>query len=226
MADIRQNTTVLDDFNRADEEPLSHGGDWQRTDSIWSQGLRLKYNVPLADGAAYEPSTGSKFGASYWTPMSMDGDDAEFWGNAIGGNYPGIHWEISLVSSPGGSSAVDGYGFRRLMGTGGGSLRLIKILNGDYSNILASIASGVPTAQQWMLIRRNGNAVECWMATNTSSWTLWMSVNDVTYTTGLFGSIELSDNARLFAHGWDDVGGGPLPQRRLPQIYRIIHAAT
>jgi hypothetical protein len=205
VADIRKSTAPIDDFERAPESPLSFGGQWALTDSVWSQGLQTK----LTGGSmrAVEPAAGSKFGSSYWIPLVMDGDDAEFWAHATGGNYPGIRWEVGLVSSPGGSSAFDGYTYRRDVTTAGGSTFLRKWTNGVGTNLVSAGPHG--TSGTLMMIRRNGNSVECWQSDDGGpTWTFIASAVDTSYMTGLHGALMLSDNSRSFGHAFDDAGGG------------------
>lgn len=216
MADIRQSTDFLDDFQRANENPLSHGGDWGKTDSgPWPTAMVLE-----TLHATHASGIGT--GNMSWIPLSLDGDDAEAWGIATGGNASGIAWGIGLFSSIGGTNQAEGYRFREEVGSGGGATRLYRYLNGSPTTI-ASSGSSPPTGDPGLLlIRRNGNDVEGWHSGDSgANWTLYVSATDTTYTTGLHPSIGVTDNSASQILGWSAFGGGPGPPNR-PQIYRWI----
>lgn len=92
MPDIRQKTAVLDDFNRAGENPLSGGGNWARTDSgLWTP-LQL-----LSNHVTHQ--AGSNTSQSHWTRQAFDGD-VEAWARASGEARPGSAgaWRSSATS--------------------------------------------------------------------------------------------------------------------------------
>lgn len=215
MADIRQNPTFLDDFDRADEAPLSGGGNWAFLDSVWSSPMELVSNEATHDGDF-------TFSFSYWTPEAWDGDEAEAWGFATGGGAGGLAWYIGIQKDVGGSNAVDGYALGFLIFTGNNtSLVLYEALNGSY--VIRDQADDPggpfdPNGDLYLLIRRNGNDVEGWGSADGVTWTLGVSVTDTTYTTGLFAGIGCNDNGGFQSVEWRDFGGGPT--EFIPQIYR------
>src|SRR5574339_1071391 len=129
MADIRQSTTILDNFNRV-EDPLSHGGDWANPELNWGQ---LK-----ADGQYARLSSGV-YNNSYWVPLTMSGDEAECWAYTKGGNSPSMAWgfHIYVASSVGGTGTSDGYFWRMEITTGGGACYLYRLTN-DSATLLDS----------------------------------------------------------------------------------------
>jgi len=217
MADIRKNFTFFDDFNRANETPLSGGGNWAgpSDNAVWpTSPLSLLSNVATH-------KTGRASSDSYWTPRTYDGDDAEAWAYTKGGNASGIAWGIALWKDVGGSNAIDGYRFRVEVSSGGGSYVLRRFTNGG-SVRLAAVGGAATGGDYFMLIRRNGSSVECWTApADASVWTLRVSAVDTTYMTGFHLGLGITDNSGAHALAWDNFGGGPAPVTTfLPQIYR------
>lgn len=217
MADIRQSTAFLDDFNRADENPLSGGGNWAQTDTALGPAMRLLTNK------ATSPS-GQTISSSYWVPLALDGDDAEAWGHPVNGGANGIAWGLGLFKDLGGSSLVDGYRFRIDVSSSGGFYTLGRYDNGVRTAIQANVAGAPTGGTGLLLIRRNGNDVEGWQAANTdgSDFTLRISGTDTTYTTGLHPALSISDNSGGSILQWDWFGGGPA-EEFVPQIYRRVY---
>jgi len=215
MADIRQSTGIFDDFNR-DENPLSHSGDWAQIDTTRDPLQALL----IAPGFGTARRTGSGSAYSYWTPLVMDGDDAECWSYTRGGNASANAWGWALLRGLGGTNAWDGYVARMEIGTGGGSCHMYRVLNGTSTNIQTNNANP-PTGGGWLgLIRRNGALVEFWASDDGqtgANWTNYLSVSDSTYTTGLSGALHCFGD--LTEH--DYFGVGPHVVRR-PQFFRLI----
>src|SRR3990172_31690 len=126
MADIRQTVAILDDFNRADEVPLSGGGNWAEVQIPSTGPLELDNNTAEPGGS------GSR--SSYWTPLTMDNDDCEVWAVPVGGNSPSLAWGIGFLRDAG-TSTADGYLFRSETTTGGGRGRMYKCTNGTYTQM-------------------------------------------------------------------------------------------
>lgn len=208
MADIRQNASFIDDFNRADETPLSGGGKWSVTDtSIWANGLVLKNNT-ATHGA-------SNSADSYWIPDNYDGDDAEFWAYQEGGGASGIAWGLGLWHQPGGSGAVDGYRFRYERAAVNIVWRLYRFDNASPTTIYdsGSLASNSTFTNGLgiLLIRRKGNDVEGWgcAQSDPTTWTRYAVATDTTYMTDLHFGLGVNDNSGGQILGWDNPGGGP-----------------
>jgi hypothetical protein len=209
MADIRQSTTAKDDFNRADEDPLSGGGNWAQTDSGVFTPMVIKSN-------AATHQSGGPSSMSHWTPTTYDGDAAEAWGARTGGGAGGIAWGIGLARDVGGSNAMDGYRFR----DEDGSTSLKRFLNGSDSTVLDTGTGTSGADGDLLLIRRNGNDVEGWFSSDDgANWTLKVSATDTTYTTGFYLALSIRDNSASQLLGWDYFGGGPA-KPFIPQIYR------
>ena len=101
--------TVLDNFNRPDEDPLSGGGNWAQTDSgAWPTPMRIASN---------SATRGANTSASYWTQASFAAGEGSVWarsGNLDAAGAPGVG--IALYKEVGGTNAADGYEYRRTMG--------------------------------------------------------------------------------------------------------------
>lgn len=86
-------TSVLDNFNRADEATLSGGGNWAASPST-GNALKLVSN-------AVNGKTGSIANESYWTPGSSFGPDCEAYCTVvtIGGGYLRLHVRVTNPAS-------------------------------------------------------------------------------------------------------------------------------
>lgn len=216
MADVRQQSTIRDDFNRANEDPLSFGGKWSQTDSGIFWPLVVKSNE--ATHKAFQASSDS-----YWNSESFDNNEAELWAYATGGQASGVAWALGLFKDVGGSNAIDGYRFRIEVASAGAAYRLYRFANGTGTTI-DSPATAAPSGGAYMLMRRNGNDVEGWAAptglgTSWSDLALVCSATDTTYTTGLYLTLGIRDNSASQILGFDYFGGGgSVPFR--PQFIR------
>lgn len=221
MPDLRINSTILDDFNYAAQTPLtgSPAGNWAQMDGarnpLNSNGSKAVVGV---SGTCY----------SYWTPLQMDGDEAQVWAYSSGGGASGQLWGLVLCQQPGGSSAADGYHFRLSLRSGGGSDAFLERFTNmsftilDSTNIHPLTPKPASNGEQIWLLRRNGTSVEGWFSNDLgASWIQSLSAVDTTYTTGLYACLVIAGT--LVA--WDYFGAGA-KQVFLPQIYRRPLAAS
>jgi hypothetical protein len=230
MPDIRQSATYLDTFQRGTEDPLvgPTGAEWLRSDTaVFPQPMVIDDRTP-DDWASHKSNQVS--GDMYWTPGDWDGDDAECWAYAIGGNAGGLSFALDLwvLSSCGGANTVDGYRFRMESVLASGPIRpVIYSFSNGSGSVLATgsdLPGGYGSGTFVMLVRRNGSDVEGWVSDlgfDTSIWTLAVTVSDSTYTTGLTAGIGCRDNSASGAQliGFTSFGAGPLPDF-LPQFIR------
>lgn len=226
MADIRQTTDPLDDFNRPAENPLSHGGDWSTpvapsSPTVWDSML-LK-DIGSGVRVATQQAT-KQFGFAYWNKFTMSNDDQEVWARARGGNASGTGWRLGLLKDvSGASNIVDGYLLRFDIGTGGGSCQIRRYTNGGFTTIVSSSASPPTGNPGYLLLRRSGTHVQFWantVAGDPSNWTLYLDVVDTTYMTGLYGAIGTADNSRSQICSFGPVFGAGPAAPFLPQFYR------
>lgn len=199
MADIRQNTAVLDDFNRADGPP---GANWSTVDTaVWSQ-MEIDSNT-------LTHKTGEVTSHSYWNADGpFDHDDCEAWGWAVGGNAGGAAWGIGLMRDFGSNSA-EGYRFRNAIGGASDSDWLIERFTNGARTIIATNTTGHANGDFFMLIRRKGSSVEGWWSLDGDDWDLAVSVTDTSYTGNLWMTLASSDNSLSQLCDWDYFGGGP-----------------
>jgi len=200
LGDIRT-TPLLDDFDRANENPLSGGGNWAKADAS-SQGIQLLNNkVTLAAGglARYE-----------WTPAAVDGD-VEVWARYAGaGMDDGAAAELVIVTDVGGSNQVDGYALRAVNTFGGAGWQIRRLQNWS-ATVIASAPfgpGGISDAGQLVLFRRSGTALEGWRSLDGgATWAREITVTDATYTANLHVGLGFSI-ALASSPSWDDFGGG------------------
>lgn len=215
MADIR-GTAVLDDFQRPAEDPISWDGRWLVTDpTVWT-GMSHAAFGDATHGAAGSPSD------SYWTLDPTLSGDVELWGICSGGGATGIAWGLDLWSNVG--SNVDGYRFRIEYTIVAGPVYLLYRFDNGLLTPLAQVAApaGAANGAEAMLIRRNGNDVECWVAhdrTDLTTWSLVLSATDTTYMGGFRLGMGITDNSQFQILGWTSIGGG-VPNRT--QIIRWL----
>lgn len=190
---------LLDDFDRANEDPLSGGGNWALVDNVY-QPMRLLNNE------ATRRVNSNSF--SYWTPQSFDGD-CEVWGQKNDPGFSTIEFiRCGLLRDLGGTGAFDGY--QLIGGYGGHGYWLRRYTNGGFVDLAAPTpGGGIPA---YIMLKRNGNDVEAWYSyTNApGSWLLAVAVTDTTYMTGLHPAIGSTSNIVSSAAmpAWLWVGGG------------------
>lgn len=218
MADIRQNSTSKDDFNRGAEDPLSNGGKWAQLD--------LAGNSLVGASVIGEPCArhrASQVGFSYWTPDPvMDDDSAECWARIRNLTPSGGATEVGFFSSVGGTNAADGYLFGIATASGTNSYRLRRYDNFVLTT-LSSFSDVGADLGGFILCRRNGTSVEGWHngSADLTTWTLAVSVVDATYTTGFYPTLKTNENFSSTSTGLDDFGSGPADEF-IPQIYRRV----
>jgi RHS repeat-associated protein len=191
---------VLDDFNRADEDPLSGGGDWAQTDSgTWPTPMRLVTNAARRGGNT---------SASYWTQDSFAGGTGSVWAKWGGiGDQSGV--SIALYKDVGGASAVDGYELRReVAGIVENDYYILRrVDNGVRQNpALAGVENGPYVGYPYFNLRRVGSTVEAWASPDGASWTLVLSAQDSTYMTGTFYASIHSNSTGPVGQFLDDFG--------------------
>lgn len=216
MADIRQSTTIKDDFNRADENPVALP--WAQTNTDAAAGpCKIASQYLRGTKTASDPST------AYWTLDSWSGNDAEVWATAMGDAPLTESYRIGLMTDVGlGSGAVDGYLCLPSNAVGPDVWALRKYTNGGFST--PAIPQHVlpdPNGVHRVLMRCNGGDVEVWMSevADPDTWELIVSISDSTYRTNLYAVLGTTGTAP----GWDDFGGGPLANPFRPQFYRRHH---
>ena len=190
-------TGILDDFNRADEDPLTDGGNWDSADGYGATSggpLQLTTNQVRNDGATFvERST--------WGDIFADSMEAWATRTAVGADDQ----EMSLVAgatTDRTSATFDCYlAAFGLSAAPTSALTLYSVLNG----VMTVIGSAAPPggAGSKSGIRVESGIVEVWEYPSGGPWHLAISVRDTTYSGGQIGL-----GIKNTTHRWDDFGGG------------------
>jgi hypothetical protein len=201
---VKQPTDVLDDFNRADEDPLSGGGNWAQADSsVWE-------NMRISSNKATNHSGGSTSSMSYWTQDTYPGGEGSVWAqwgniNQAGDNRASVLL-VAHAGSGDGTGDLDGYEFSRYSDGGTNpSWRMYRIDNAVRTQLGSSSTSN--TSYTYFNLRRIGTTVEGWASPDRETWTLIMQQTDSTYTTGTFYP---ATHGRTAGVTIDDFGIGPV----------------
>lgn len=217
MADIRV-SGMLDDFNRAAEDPLSHGGDWA--------GINSNLKI-ISTPRRVQHSTGSgvlSVQQSYWAAQSYSvsaASEVEVWGwTGIGANF-GEGWLLGLYTNTSAGS-LTGYSSRWSEEIGDNAIQVRKWTSGSNSVLLDERSFGNlqpnfggDMGQSIMLFRTNGAALETWASFDSgATFTLYATVNDSTYRSGLYLALGLNGPTE-----WNGFGGG-VEEPWVPQFIR------
>jgi len=193
-------TPILDNFNRADESPLSGGGNWAKVGAPCA---------PLGGGGSLRivservtVSAGAIGGHSYWTP-SFNADQEAY--ARIDGVLPtatneGEYSVYARLTDPGVAGGSDGYAFQLAPVT----WRLIEFTNGVCTT-LASGPSSVFAVGDYMWLRCEGTTIAGYV-TDLIDATQLFSVNDSAHNNA--GNIGI--RVRTGSMFWDDFGGGAI----------------
>lgn len=212
MADIRT-TPLLDDCQRANENPLSFGGRWAVTDyGLWPAPMSLSNNTisPAARGTMNY----------YWTPEWFSGD-VEVWGLNV--DVPDLTegYRLSLLKELGGSLQVDGYQLFVNFTIGNiASWEIRRYTNGVRTD-LAGASGDRPTTSAPILFRLVGGVLEGWMAVDVGGtiWNKMVSVADAMYTGQFYASLGI-DSDDGTGPGWGGFGAGRTTTPWMPQYIR------
>lgn len=187
------NATLLDDFNRANETPLSGGGNWAKLNSADGTDLNLNTNAVTSSAA----TTGSR----YWTPTTY-GPDTEVY-CTVGVKPPDTE-QIGLllrVQQPGGSNTWDGYQLLCIAAAGTDTFQLSRVTN-NAATVLNTTAQEYAVGEK-LGLRMYGNRLESWLFTG-GAWLLVSVANDNTFASaGNVGIRASSTTTRI-----DDVYAG------------------
>jgi len=203
MPDIRR-TGLLDDFERAAEDPLSFGGKWDKpaTDSN-----AMKTRSGTGGNMIATNATDGGVCRAYWTPESFSEDELEVWGfeNDIA-DGAGKSLRLFFFASVGGTvSTLDGYilldGFE-------GATHKLWLRRFTNNVTITEAVIGEPFSRQYLLLRLNGNDVEGWGSADGTTWTKHLSITDTTYRSGLYLGIGAQGVTSTTGPGWGSIGGG------------------
>jgi len=206
-------TPILDDFNRADENPLSGGGNWAQ---VGAPCAVLGGGGPLALVSNEATRIGFIGCHSYWT-TSFNADQESY--ARISAFVPTGETELSLyarMTDPGVANGSDGYAFH-LQAT---TWRLTEFTNG----VCTTLVSGPWPLSGGLLPLIHVDAAALNFTVGIYLWLRCEGTTIAGYTTDLLGSVQVfsvTDSAhnnagnigirvRADAMAWDDFGGGNL----------------
>jgi len=208
----------FDDFNRADEEPLSSPPWSNSTTTLPGQGTR---RIKIDSQQAAAGDIGTNHGAQYWDAVIPAGDDGEVFATLA---VPGNAGEHLFAAGSGQNSTLSGYAnYWRPRSDD----RPDQVLYGDSGNagnigsrFIIAWADQVADGKWGLQLRQSGAVMQLWLDLG-AGWR-WVSACRITNlgslsNGGLFGLNFLND----FVTRIDDFGGGT-SSPFLPQIIRRL----
>lgn len=189
-------TPVLDNFNRADENPLSGGGNWVHS-SLWWGGADLK----LASNVVTQNAGGS---ASTWVPQTF-AVPVEIHVEKPTQHSNAAHFEDleTLLQRGDVTDAPDGYVYEAIVGDG---MWIYRLDAGVYTEI-ADDTSVVLSSGDAFGARQVGSTLSMWKRVS-SVWSQVLSTTDVTYSGPYYLSLGRNGDG---TH--DNFGGGEMRVR-------------
>lgn len=183
MADIRT-TPELDNFIRANENPLSGGGIWGELDTV-NPGANLKNQTNAARGTLSIPD---RFWCRYWTAGALSGD-IELWVE-IDSPLTGTDWAGLGLLTNAGQNGVNHQGYVAYIQDNNLS-DIVSIYRYDTwdSGILVSgsTISAFQGANTLFLFRTNGTSVQSYYSNDGgANWTTLVDAVDNTYRASLY----------------------------------------
>ena len=210
MADIRT-TAQIDDFNRADENPLSAGGAYRQLGGAGD----VHQLQNLSNAAHGDVTSGRWYCFSCWQVQSFTGG-FEIWAEVVGTANNNDGWTLSMFDTIGGAANnFNGYTFERYRALGPDGWRIFRWDNALATQIAGTTGLNFPAAGELMLFRAVGAVLEGWHSTDSgTNWTLTGSVTDATYRDNWYLTPGVRSDA---ANGpaWDAWGGGVYPPRNV-----------
>lgn len=213
-------TPLLDDGNRASEDPLSQGGNWAEIVSVMAGPMLL--TNPL-DGAPALTGNDLPTSGSYRTDISLPAGDCEVWG--IVGRCDEVSETIGLllhIHDPG--TSLDAY--QMTVGDRVGNDWLLHRYTNGSATLLAQNGTVHPVQNDIILLRRVGNNIETWWYDESdglpiqdpAAWTQIFNVNDTTHTQGTIGMVVATSDQEAYFRGF----GGGVPVEFTSQVMRYM----
>jgi hypothetical protein len=188
-------TVIIDDFNRADEDPLSNGGKWSLGpgDSPMPTTLRVVSNKCAADAA-----TGD--GNAYRNDQNY-GPDTDVYVTVSGPDLA-VTVTLYLRLANVGVNTSDGYGVQFLMGSN--QVIVYRLDNMVYTQLGVTVTGQAFASGDQLGIQMIGSTLKGYRKPTAGSWTEIVSRTDSTYTTaGKIGLQLAATSDRI-----DDFSGG------------------
>lgn len=197
-------TSILDDFNRANETPIA--GNWTLPFTTNSESLNLSSNSMRYAG------TVNLTASAYWNPTTY-GPDCEVFVTDLNIVSSGFVRLILRGTNPG--NAWNGYSVA-IPYTG--SAQFLRSDNGTATQLSTFTGPSLRPGQS-VGFRMTGSLMTAYLNDGSSSeWRSLGSTYDPTYTTAGFIGIEISGQS---THGLDNFGGGNVSVSPPPAIASI-----
>lgn len=192
-------TPTLDNFNRADEDPLSQDGNWDPTPvsggALWTDTLQLASNVAQGHGSALNGS---------WRVATTPSGDCQVWGRwkFSVGNAEGTGLFMNLQSPA--SSSFQGYRARYTNPSAGNNIFAIhKHTAGGAGTVIGTTTSAITLGDgDYFLLEKIGSTLSLYQSEDGVSFTFMCSASDSAYTGGHLGLWTDTDDG-----GWQGFGG-------------------
>jgi hypothetical protein len=205
MADIRY-TAQIDDFERADENPIDPP--WVRN---WTSGINCKLGSGAIGSTSVNPAQSAQ---SFWETESWTGNEIEAWAEFSGSVEQADSSRMGLADD---AAGMNGYILRCENPVGTDEWVIRKYTGGSASEISAANHTP-PVDGSLVCMQLTATLVNCYYSTDAgANWTLVVSAADSAYRSGLF--VHLGANGG--EPGWEAVGAG-VPSQNRTQIYRWI----
>lgn len=202
MSDLRT-TPELDNFTRANENPLSFGGKWSQVNPHgYAPQLRL-----VGNNAIGQSTPGRTVYSSYWNPSTFDGD-MEVWARCAGFCDFNDNYSLGLLTGLGGADAdICGYVANWETSIGNG-IELFRQDNGVNTLLELFGTIPFPDGGDLIILRTRDDQVETFQSLDAgATWQLKASATDTTYRTDLSLVYRLINQA-ADSPGYMGVGGG------------------
>ncbi len=198
-------TPVLDTFNRANEDPLSGGGNW--AGPILNGLNQMKV---VSNGAMQSTSVPLQSGTSYWNAATFGpGSEVYFELTTVWANNSSDVWTWCNGSNEN-TGSVDGYAMVAGRSSGTWDWYAYRLDNGTWTQLGAMLGTQTLSAGDAVGIDcgRTGDFQAYYKASGGSWVTLGTTRNDTTYTSGHIGlSKGYLDSTSVV----DNFGGGTTP---------------
>lgn len=197
-------TSLLDDFNRANEGPPPSSNWTNNFDAGTPGGFKVVSNQCTANSLPCE---------SYWSAAQF-GPNMEVWATFAAVPTTGSLGMYVRIQSAG-TGSCDSYGIIAVKATGGPTGDTVKIYRMDnavHTQLGATITRAFAAGDSFG-VRIIGSTIEAWYKASAGSWTLLGSRTDSTYSgNGYLGLMNATNAFTL-----DDFGGGTI---KMPALRR------
>lgn len=182
---------VLDDFNRANENPVSQAGAWNGKPVSTDLAMQV-----LTNELASSDTVNFNFAGQIYNLTLADCEVVA----TITGTASQLHYLYLRTADEGGAAVLDGY----CIEVSGGAWRILRETNTTQTPLGAGFSKTVSTGDM-TAIRAVGQIIQAWHRTAAGVWTLLAVRTDSTYASGRIGVRTNGPNIRF-----DNFSGGSI----------------